>query len=310
MLKSLTWTWRLPLALASFGFFRAIRWLFRKAAAADARKKLKGSAASEWRGMSELLEMPGFLPFLMVTGPRWNCHAVMGGLGPFAARTGLEIDVAAARASAQEWTLVIYEGGDNATLAAVGSRTVPAAARTFQVPLKPGLYRIVLRYYGCGDEVWFPAVTVDGGAQHIPAYDASAEAAKYQAYLDSVRGRRGAFYGALHYYVHPLLTWRSRLPEAFVRGEFLPVGNPETEFLFGPLERGESLRVEWDGGESATVYIAVYNRHSFPLAWGTLSGERYTSPAMPGRGYYLVRVIHHVQNSVENRVDALRVSKA
>ncbi|MGZ8216709.1 DUF6208 family protein [Methylomagnum sp.] len=305
MLKSLIWVWRLPLALASFGFYRMVRFLFRKAAASDAKKKLKNGAGHEWKGMSQLLEMPGFLPFLMVTGPRWNCHAVMGGLGPFEARAGLEIDIAAARASARHWTLVIYEGDNNAILTAVGAGSVPEDADTFRVPLRPGLYRIVLRYYGCGERVWFPAVTVDD-ALDIPAFDASAEGGKYQAYLDSVRGKHGAFYGALHYYIHPLLTWRDRLPEGFVRGEFLPVGNPETAFLFGPLEPGERLRVDLNG-EAAAVYVVIYNASSFPLFWQALSAEGYTSPAMAGRGFYLIRIIRDGRQA--QPTDAARVTR-
>lgn len=303
MLERVTWLWRIPLALLSFGFFRVTRYLFRKAAAVDAKKRLKAGADCEWRGMSQLLERPGFLPFLMVTGPRWNCHAVMGGLGPFAARAGIEIDVAAARASAQHWTLVIYAGEDNATLTAVGAGSVPEDAETFRVPLRPGLYRIVLRYYGCGSKVAFPAVTVDGGFG-IAACDASAEADQYRAYLESVRGKQGAFYRALHYYIHPLLTWRHRLPEAWVRREFLPVGNPETDFLFGPLERGESLRVELPEAPPAAVYVAIYNSSSFPLFWQTVSAAGYTSPAMPGRGYYLIRLIRDAQQA-----DAVRVAR-
>lgn len=289
MLKSLSWVGRLPLALASFGFYRMVRFLFRKAAASEARRALKKGNGGAWQGMSQLLERPGFLPFLMVTGPRWNCHAVMGGLGPFEARVGLEIDVAAARASARHWTLVIYAGENHATLTAVGDRSVPEEADSYRVPLQAGIYRIVLRYYGCGEQVWFPAVTVDDAVK-IPAFDASAEGGKYQAYLDSVRGKRGAFYAALHGYIHPLLTWRHRLPEAFVRAEFLPVGNPETDFLFGPLEPGERLRVD-ENGEAAAVYVAIYNASSFPLHWQTLSAAGYTSPAMAGRGFYLIRVI-------------------
>ena len=55
------------------------------------RKANKGEKLA-WVTMSELLKSPMGIPYLMVTGPRWNCHAVIGGVGPLQVQSLIEID--------------------------------------------------------------------------------------------------------------------------------------------------------------------------------------------------------------------------
>ena len=73
--------WELPLALLSFGFYRANRLLISRLYRRFQSRL--GSRATRWRLLNRTtLAMPISLPVLMTTGPRWNTHALIGTLGP------------------------------------------------------------------------------------------------------------------------------------------------------------------------------------------------------------------------------------
>jgi hypothetical protein len=69
--------------------------------------------------------------------------------------------------------------------------------------------------------------------------------ALYGAALPSLRQRPAVWLLllAMHQYVYPMLVLRRHLPAAFVHAEFLPVGNPETRYVYGACRAGHRLRV-------------------------------------------------------------------
>ena len=207
-------------------------------------RKAKKGEQLVWFTLSEILNSPIGIPYLMVTGPRWNCHAVIGGVGSLQVQETVGIDVETAQKSAGEWTLVFYnEKMDTKTY--LSSTEVRPKTAWKSINLESGRYMLSFRYYHVKKEVKFPTINVDG-KKVIDARPINKEWQDYQEGLEVIRNHRGWFYYALHYYVFNLLRWRKWLPESFVEREFLPVGNPDTLFYYGILRQREKFKVTFD----------------------------------------------------------------
>ena len=72
---------------------------------------------------------------------------------------------------------------------------------------------------------------------------------------------------ALHFYIFPLLCFRRFFSEAFVRAEYLPVPNPDTKWLYGPVFEGYALRFNITATilMDHIVFCTVYSRGSVPV---------------------------------------------
>jgi hypothetical protein len=115
-----------------------------------------------------------------------------------------------------------------------------------------------------------------------------------------LKGRTGLYYLCLHYYVSVLLRYEKRLSNRFVRGEYLPVGNPETEFFYGALRKGERLDLSSVRPLLADhrVYATIYNRASFPVWWGKIDESMQQLDAAEAGAYYLIRA-HRLRPAAE-----------
>jgi hypothetical protein len=278
--------WEIPLSVASLAFYKTTRALI--------RRKLKKQQAQlpqtpTWRPLStKLLQLPGVLPWLMTTGPRWNTHAIIATSSPFEVKHSLALDVAAAKKSAGAWTLAIYTFPGAKTVAHIGSIQRPFAEDWATVTLSPGRYSLGLRYYHWADRVELPAVKADDQPM-LAAMPLPGTINHFYADLAQSTTR---FYRALHYYVFTLLRFRRWLPESFVVREFLPVGNPETHFQYGALEAGDVLQIALSEPVRAAydVYLTLYNRASFPVHSAELAADHYLTPAGLPAGFYLLRI--------------------
>ena len=262
------------------------------------RQASKGEKLA-WVTMSEILSSPMGIPYLMVTGPRWNCHAAIGGVGPLQVQETIEVDIETVQRSAGEWTLVFYnEKMDTKTY--LSPANVEPETTWQSISLESGKYLLSFRYYHPKKEVKFPAINVDG-KKVIDAHPIDKEWKEYQEGLETVRDHRGWFYYALHYYVFNLVLWRKWLPESLVNKEFLPVGNPDTLFYFDILRHGQKLNIKFDSSllEKACIYITYLNKCSFPVHWVEVTKPSYESKFMPCEGYYLVRVHHKEKGNYE-----------
>lgn len=274
--------WRLPLAIGSFVFFRVTRFLL----ASLRRAHFRNRQSLEWFSMAELLDKPLATPIVMVTGPRWNPHALIATAGPFRVQETLSFDAATADASAGLWTLVIYSAARTQTVGWVGRRMHGHQDTTLSLPA--GAYSLVVRYYDWNPRPRLPAVAIDGAtgiAERSYPDDGN-------AYLRRVQNTRRGFYVALHYYVYVLLKYRALFPAGFVRSEFVPVGNPETDFRFGSLDADETLDIRCDPRllTSHRVFVCVYNLASFPVTWFSLDSEPHAEFTAASAGYYLIRL--------------------
>jgi hypothetical protein len=294
--NSLSFIWEIPLAFLSFFFYKAIKFLignlYTLYLLIDKKK------TSQWRVLSaENLKSPLSLPVLMTKGPRWNTHAIIGTLGPFSVKESIAIDLDSANYSARSWIAVIYSFPDYQTITSLESNKLKSQEKWVSLKLKPGKYSIGLRYYHWLDQVNLPAVQVDG-TEFVNRLPIPSDINDF--YYDLIK-RKNGFYLALHYYIFTILRLRKWLPESFVRNEYLPVGAPDTEFLYGYLMRGQSLQIEIHSviATNYDFYLTLYDRSSLPLFWSRIEDEKYTTQPIENNGFYLIR-IRPKSNTVSN----------
>lgn len=277
-----------PLALLSFAFYRAVRWVLRELASQSARRNPARSQA--WQPISaELLRRRGVLPLLMTSGPRWNPHAVIATAGPLDVAHTLEIDTAAARASASQWFFVVHRYPTREIAASISSLSASSASwETCQVPA-PGQYVVAARYYEPAATAQFPRMRLDGRAAVAPK-EAPPET---NAFYRDLCQKQNAFYYALAYYIAPMLRCRRFLGRTFVEREYLPVGNPATQFRYGVLKKGERIHCRMPSSllRDFHLYVTIYSRQSFPILWYEVNPQADPfGPPSPAAGYYLIRL--------------------
>jgi Family of unknown function (DUF6208) len=278
----------IPPACASFMFFHATKRLLKRLRQARDRNH----ASFDWRTISEALDRPLALPYIMVTGPRWNPHALIATVGPFEVQHGLRIRAETAYRSARMWTLVIYREPDSRTVASINSNSAARNDVWNEQALPPGRYSAILRYYEWSGDPRLPEIELDGRRRvHERAVPANEN-----DYLNRLTDKNGAFYTCLHYYVVEMLRLRRLLPETFLQREYLPVGNPETAFRYGYLHRGQCIEItsSHDIPAGHRLYLTIYNRSSFPVAWREVGSLPYRTEPADAIGSYLLR-LHGMQ---------------
>ncbi|NEQ98384.1 MAG: hypothetical protein F6K30_16970 [Cyanothece sp. SIO2G6] len=284
----MAWILALPAAIASWLFFRLMKFIIGNLYTLFLL--INRQKSRQWRVLSaEVINATLTLPVLMTKGPRWNTHAIIGTAGPFKVESKLALDLKAIQSSAQSWTAAIYSYPGYRTVGNLGSLQVTDATAAWEaIALKPGYYTIGLRYYDRTDTLTMPTVQVDG-VETIPAQAVDPDV--NQIYT-TLKARDSWFYRALHYYVYPLLQLRQRLPQGWIRSEFLPVGAPETQFEYGAIAHAHRLDLTLASPlvQHYNIYLTRYNRASFPLDWIEIHTEQYKSSPMPTDGFYLLRI--------------------
>lgn len=245
--------------------------------------------AQQWRVFSpEVLSSALILPVLMTKGPRWNTHAVIGTAGPIKVKKRLSLNLSTIQASAGSWTAAIYSYPGYRTVGNLGSLQVTDANAEWEsIDLQPGYYTIGLRYYDRQASFTMPVIQSDS-TDAIPAQPV---AASVNQVYETLKERDSWFYRSLHYYVYTILQLRDRLPAAWIRREFLPVGAPETQFEYGAIARSQSLKISLHATllEQYNIYLTRYNRASLPLDWMQLQEPIYDE-SMAEDGFYLLRI--------------------
>lgn len=284
--------WEIPLAMLSWLFFKLNKLIIGGLYAIYLHRQ--SQRASTWRILSaETLRIPISLPVLMTKGPRWNTHAIIGTLGPFRVTQDCWVERSRVEASAQSWTIVVYDYPAYATVTQISSLD-PAPAHSSEHPgwqviaLPPGMYSLGVRYYEVVGQPRMPAVKLSPDSE-IPA--AVAPSVPNQVY-DTLAERGNFYYLALHAYIFTLLRLRPWLSDHWVRREYLPVGNPDTLFRYGYIRRGQLLTLEVEPNmlEDYWLYLTVYNRASLPIISTNLQNPSYCSEPLPSDGFYLLRI--------------------
>lgn len=288
----------IPLAILSFIFYKIVKFII--GILYTIFLFITKDKASQWRVLSaQTLESFLSVPVLMTKGPRWNTHAIIGTLGPFRVQETITLDLNILKQSAQSWIVVIYSFPGYQTITNLDSNQVNSQENWISISVKPGLYSIGLRYYHWSDFQELPMVKVDGELL-VKSETISPNVNNFHQNLIQ---NKNWFYLALHYYIFTILKYRKWLPESFVKQEFLPVGAPDTEFIYGYLEKGQSLKIITDPLiiNHYDIYFTTYDRSSFPLNWCQITEEIYVTKPIESNGYYLFRLRKKPLNSKVNK---------
>lgn len=279
--------WEIPLALLSFVFYKVMKFiignLFTVYLAVDQKK------ANQWRVLSQkTINAPLVLPVLMTKGPRWNTHAIIGTLGPFAVQESVEIDIETANNSSRSWIAVVYSFPGYKTITSLESERINQSDNWHKIPLSPGKYSLGVRYYNRSDTINYPAIKVDKNL-YVETLKVPKNINDY--YYDLINAKNW-FYSSLHYYIFTILKLRNYLPETFVRREFLPVGAPATHFAYNYLESQQALQIEINPEiiEQFDIYFTFYDRSSLPISWCIITNPEYQLQPQDRKGYFLLRI--------------------
>ena len=99
--------WEILLALLSFVFYKVMKFIIGNIY--TLYLIINKKPASQWRVLSQkTINAPLVLPVLMTKAPRWNTHAVIGTLGPFAVKESIAFNIETANNSARSWIAVVY----------------------------------------------------------------------------------------------------------------------------------------------------------------------------------------------------------
>ena len=279
--------WEIPLALLSFVFNKVMKLvignLFTLYLAINTKK------ASQWRVLSQkMIDAPLVLPVMMTKGPRWNTHAVIGTLGPFAVQESIEIDLIKANASSRSWIAVVYSFPAYKTVTSIESEKIDLTQDWHTIKLSPGKYSLGVRYYNRAETIEYPAIKIDSQV-FVDSYSIPSDINDY--YHDLIK-KKNWFFSSLHYYIFTILKLRKYLPESFVRREYLPMGATATHFAYNYLDSQQTLKIAIAPAilEQFDIYFTAYDRSSFPISWHIITESEYLFSPQEKKGYFLLRV--------------------
>ena len=269
------------LAFLSFLFYKTVRFCLQQIV--RLHPATNRQQAGEWRVLNgRVLESSFVLPVLATSAPRWNTHAMIAIAGPWHVNKSIRLRLDTAVKATKTWTVNVSPGHQ-----IVANLSIPDAETDSLLTLEPGEYRVTLRYYNWTAPLQLPTVEVDG----VEVVPAAAIPADSNDFYHQLSRKSNLFYLGLHYYVGTLLRYQNRLPKSFVEREFLPVGNPDTEFYYGFLPARQSLGLQLDASLSAyTCYLTLFNRASFPVFWTTVDAREHATLPFEEDTLYLIRV--------------------
>lgn len=245
--------------------------------------------ANEWRVIAhDLVKSNLNLAVLMTKAPRWNTHAIIGTLGPFAVNNSVSIELKSPQNSAQSWIAIFYSFPSYKTITWVESNQVDYKENYHSLSLPSGKYTIGLRYYNYYDNLILPTIKVDG-QELTSSKQISSDS---NSFYDNLISRKNWLFLAIHYYIYTILRWRKFLPTSFVQNEFLPVGATDTKFYYDYLDKNEfiQLKTTQQTLNKYDIYVTLYDRSSLPVSSFRVTDIQQNSIALKNKGYYLIRV--------------------
>lgn len=277
--------YEVPLAVASFISYKLVRMLL--TVIIRIFMLFRGNETTIWKVLSEkVVNNPLLLAVYMTRAPRWNTHAVVATLGPFDVKEKLSIRIADAKKSADSWSIVAYEV-PRKTVSRITSTDSACDTDLHEMSLKSGEYMIGLRYYNVRENACLPAVLIDGEINVEPA----AIRINENEFYETLKTKSNFIFTLIHYYMFVFLKYRRCLPKALVEKEYLPVGDPFNGFVYGHIEKGQSIKLTLSKRllDRYDVYYTLYSTASLPREWLVIESEKNQLGAVKHDGSYLVR---------------------
>jgi hypothetical protein len=287
-MKQIEALWEVPLGVMSFVFSRLLRSTLTNLG--RYYNPMNTQEVPQWQVVSaEFLQRPIKLLWAM-SRARWNLHALIAIAGPFTVEQSISIRVATIAEATPTWTAVFYTLGNFKTLANISSLSISGENEWETVTLPPGRYLVGLRHYHWADPLTLPEIRVDG-KDALAAQPMVAPKDANRFYRTLIQ-RQGLIHQALNGYVYPLLRYPLGLPKQFVRDVFLPVPNPETQFHYGALQKGEVLKIQLPEGllDTHELFFSLYNRFCFPLDWYPLTTQAFVTERCDRKSVFIIRI--------------------
>ena len=208
---------------------------------------------------------------MLLIGPRWNTHSNNHLLVVRASARKSELKIENLVEDCFSWQVVAYGNAlGRETLGRCGPRRgTPDKTVTLRVETRAPYDKEVmlsLRGYLFNGRITapLPRVWLDG------ALLTTKTASIHEGHIEFsriLRARQQLVHLALQFYVFPILCFRRFFSEAFVRAEYLPVPNPDTQWLYGPVFEGYALRFHITTAvlTDHLVFCTTYSRGSMPV---------------------------------------------
>ncbi len=292
--RHLEFMWEIPFALVSFiafKLYKAVVVWFYHFYMVNIKKE-----SNQWTVLDgELIDKVLTVPALLANAPRWNTHVIAAKTGGFAVNQRLAIHYDAAQRSTKPWTAVIYKFPKTDTVGYVDALGADTKLNWTlengwaEVQLPAGNYALGLRYYEVQQAPVLPEVRADG----VTVIEEKSITPQNNDFFHRLIEKENLLYKLLHFYIYVILRYRRFLPEKFIYQEYLPVGNPDTHFIYGALLPGNRLRftIAPEIFDYYNVYYDYYDYASFPVYWGRVNEPSFVLDTATAKGYYLVRVV-------------------
>lgn len=287
-----------PLAIVSYALYRTLRPIFIVLPHKLVADKLH---AGGWVDSPGLMAAHGAWSSLIMQGlcygPRWNTHTnvhtwYLGKLVP----GELTIEIENVSQPGFSWQVVCY--GNQKTLASQAA--APGGACEWLTMRVDGaqsthvLLNVRLYIFDTCKEALLPRIKLNG---HL-LLDSSAGAAAFTrdklAFNQELRARQQLHHLAMQFHVWTMLRAQRCLPAAMVREVYLPVGNPETQWLYGVVLEGYALELWVDASllPDHLVFVTVYSRASIPTqASISVEATELTLQRALEDGFWAVRIV-------------------
>ncbi len=243
-----------------------------------------------WKLYIERLQHPLGIPYAMLNAPRWNTHAFIASAGPVTINENITIDLSEINMLCSSWTFILYKLPANVTSKVISC--LDDSTFRHKLTVERGAYSIALRCYELKYPVELPELIIDNGKVVI---EKRLILNKFPVYPATIMARESRFYSFVHYYLHYAFRQERKSISNNLHFEYLPVGNPETTFLFGYFNRNSSVYVDIsDRAGDFLIYITCYNESSFPVysekipVYGI---DLFKSALLTVNGTYLIRII-------------------
>ncbi|MEM1367104.1 MAG: DUF6208 family protein [Cyanobacteria bacterium P01_H01_bin.15] len=272
---------QLILGSLSFGFYKVSKFLIGNLYTVFMALNRKRSQS--WQVLSQaVIDKPLSMPVLMTKAPRWNTHAIIGTLGPISVQQYFLIDTDICDRAAKSWLIVVYSFP--------GFRTVTSVRSTDQarerVELPTGQYVLGLRYYNALSDIAMPVIQLDNGS----AITSVSVPRNINGFYRDLFRRQNILYYSWHYYISVML--RGNFPRGWVEREILPVGAPDTTFLYGYLAPNQDLGLDIEPSllRQCQFFLTFYTTASLPIDWVEVIAPNYRQEGHDMPVWYLLRI--------------------
>ena len=111
---------------------------------------------------------------------------------------------------------------------------------------------------------------------------------------ERLRENQSIMHLAIQWHVYTLLTMHDVLSSSFVRSIYLPVGNVETQWLYGPVHAGFAMQVQCSNELLCEhlIFVTVYNRASLPILSSiSIRATDQTLASCSEDGFFAIRLV-------------------